>query len=348
MKYDYIIVGQGLAGSVLAFTLLKNNKKILVIDDNSRPSASKIAAGLYNPITGMRLVKTWEADTIFPFLINFYREMEKVLSTKFFFPSSIYRPYDSIEIQNDWMARTERQDLKKYILTKHDIIPEGLMHHPFGGISSNLSGFVDVKTLIEEFKKSFIKEGFYQDEIFNYTDLKVSENQINYKNYKAYKIIFCDGIYVLNNPYFNFLPFKYVKGEILTLSIDDIKLDTIINKGVYLLQNKNGDFKLGATYDWNSNNWNITESGKNELVEKLNKFIIKPYQIINHQVGVRPASLDRRPIIGLHPTYKNIGIFNGLGTKGVSLAPYFAHEFVQFLENGKEMNKEVQIERFFR
>ncbi len=348
MKYDYIIVGQGLAGSVLGLTLLKNNKKILILDDNLRPAASKIAAGLYNPITGMRLVKTWEADIIFPFLINFYSEMEKILDAKFFFPASIYHPFDSIEIQNDWMARTERQDLKRYILPKSDNIPEGLLHHPLGGISGNFSGFIDVKLFVECCKEGFIKEDIYRNDIFDFNDLKVSEDQINYKNYKADKIIFCEGIYVLNNPYFNFLPFKYVKGEILTLAINDIKLNTIINKGVYLLQTNNGDFKLGATYDWNLNDWNITEGGKIELVEKLNKFIIKPYQIINHQAGVRPASLDRRPIIGLHPTYKNMGIFNGLGTKGVSLAPYFAHEFVQLLENGKEMNKEVQIQRFFR
>ena len=58
---DYLIVGMGLAGSALAYFLSKNGKKIALIDNNIDQTSSKIAAGLYNPITGRKMVKTWMA-----------------------------------------------------------------------------------------------------------------------------------------------------------------------------------------------------------------------------------------------------------------------------------------------
>lgn len=71
-KYDYILVGQGIAGTALAWHLIQAGKRVLVVNDSTRPSASLVAAGIYNPLTGRKLVKTWMADTIFPYAINFY------------------------------------------------------------------------------------------------------------------------------------------------------------------------------------------------------------------------------------------------------------------------------------
>ena len=83
MKVDYLIVGQGLAGTTLAFHLLKSNKKIFILDDCDSTSSSRVAAGLFNPITGKRNVKTWKADILFPYMKNFYRELEDFLGIKF-------------------------------------------------------------------------------------------------------------------------------------------------------------------------------------------------------------------------------------------------------------------------
>lgn len=64
-EFDYLIVGQGIAGTLLTHFLLKKNKKFLVADLYNPNSASSVAAGLFNPVTGRRLVKTWKADSIF-------------------------------------------------------------------------------------------------------------------------------------------------------------------------------------------------------------------------------------------------------------------------------------------
>ena len=89
-----------------------------------------------------------------------------------------------------------------------------------------------------------------------------------------------------------------------------------------------------------------TEKGKTELVDKLKKVLKIPFEIVNHQAGIRPTVNDRRPLIGLHPKHPTLAIFNGLGTKGVMLAPYFAQQFYSFLEENNVLEQEVDIKRF--
>jgi glycine/D-amino acid oxidase-like deaminating enzyme len=105
-------------------------------------------------------------------------------------------------------------------------------------------------------------------------------------------------------------------------------------------------YRLGATYTWDELDNIPTEIGRNNLTEKYQKLMKPSMEILSHQAGVRPATKDRRPFIGMHPEFENIGIFNGLGSKGVSLAPYFAKQFVDFLVYQKELHPEVNINRF--
>ena len=107
-------------------------------------------------------------------------------------------------------------------------------------------------------------------------------------------------------------------------------------------------FKIGATYQWDTIDQETSEEGKSELLTKLDKLIDTDYTILNHWAGVRPTVKDRRPILGIHPHNDRLAIFNGLGTKGVMLAPYFSEQMLQLLENPQaEINEEVKLDRFF-
>ena len=123
-KRDILIVGQGLAGSLLALELEKRGKKVMILDNNPSLSASKVAAGLYNPITGRKMVKTWFADELFPNLSKFYQDLEKKIDAKFHFSKTIYRPFNNIEEQNDWSVRknfiTNKKQGTKVIWKKID------------------------------------------------------------------------------------------------------------------------------------------------------------------------------------------------------------------------------------
>ncbi len=181
------------------------------------------------------------------------------------------------------------------------------------------------------------------NEEFNSQELIIEENKIHYKNFSADKIIFCNGAH--SNPIFSGLPIKPLKGETITLQ-GKTSPSIIINRGVYVLPLKDNQWRVGATYNFNDNESGITESSRIELEEKVNAICQFDYTVIDQQWGLRPTTPDRRPILGAHSQLPSTFIFNGLGTKGVSLAPYFSMILVRLTENQEPVNKEVGIERY--
>ena len=162
---------------------------------------------------------------------------------------------------------------------------------------------------------------------------------------EAKQIIFCEGYQCINNPYFSWLPFKLTKGETLTVSFENLQLDSAINKGMFVLP-YNGNYKIGATYDWDNLDEKTTSEGREELLKKVSKFISDKVEVVEHTAGVRPTVKDRRPLIGTHPKHKQLCVFNGLGTKGVMLAPYLAQKLVNCLLNNSPLPEDININRF--
>jgi glycine/D-amino acid oxidase-like deaminating enzyme len=348
-KTNYIIVGQGLAGTILAQTFLMEGKSIVIIDELGISNASKIAAGLFNPVVFKRLVKSWMADELLPCMDDFYTKAELLLGTQFYFKKQILKPFSEEQEKVLWLKKSS-EDIGKYLgKTMYDNYINDIIYSPLGASEVIQSGNLDTGMFLHSFRNYFIERGFLLEERFNYKQLVISENSVTYKNIEAEKIIFCEGFKAVENPYFSWLPFKLTKGEIITIKLKEnhiIPSDKVINKGVFILPLGNNTYKVGATYEWQDLSEVPTEKGKNDLIEKLQKVIKVPFEIMNHQAGVRPTVNDRRPLIGVHPNHPSIAIFNGLGTKGVMLAPYFAKQFVNFLEHQSPLNKEANINRF--
>ncbi len=340
---DYIIVGQGLAGSCLALQLLLRNKRILVIDRVREHSASRVAAGLFNPITGRQMAKTWMADELFPYLHAFYQRAELFLRSKFFFPMPLYRPFISVEDQNEWMGRSSDPAYTAYIEALHaNAMYADQVNNSLGGLLLKQCGYVDT-LLFSKAVRDYLTECnalLHEDMIEQ--DLKFECDHIAYHGWLAKKIIFCSGDRARTSHYFSWLPIRPLKGETLTISTAK-KVDIIYNRGVYVVPYI---WKVGATYNTRDTTPSTTEDGKHELVEKLNELVTFPYTIANQQWGFRPTTPDRRPILGPHPAFEQIVFFNGLGTKGVSLAPYFSDELTRWMENGHPINHSVSISRY--
>jgi len=151
---------------------------------------------------------------------------------------------------------------------------------------------------------------------------------------------------VKSNPNFNYIPFKPAKGDVLTITCNELNIDFILNKGFFIMPLGNNTFKVGATYNWQDLTDVPNPAGKEELINKLKKLIPYEFEVIKHEAGVRPSVIDRRPVLGTHPTYPQLKIFNGLGTKAVMLAPFFAKQFCDYLIEGKDLNEEVDVKRF--
>lgn len=338
---DYLIIGQGIAGSMLGWFLQKRGKKILIVDQFNPNSSSRIAAGIFNPITGRRFVKTWMADELFPFAENTYREIEQITDCKFYHRKSIRRRISGNAELKEVELKKSRKDYLNYLRcdsTDRDITEIEILQ----------GGNVDLRSLITAMKAHFTASQSYLESEVKHEDIHIQKGHARWKSYKARRIIFCEGYRALYNPWFKQLPFTHAKGEILTINAPDLKLDDIQSRGVFILPLGENNYKVGSTYDWSDLNEVPTNKGKEELIRKIDGLINCTYSILDHKAGIRPTVKDRRSLIGIHPDCPELGIFNGLGTKGVSLSPYFASHFVDHLEDGKPLNKEADIRRFLK
>lgn len=345
MEVDFLLIGQGLAGTVLSHRLLSLGKKVRVIDLPSANQSSRIAAGLYNPITGKKMVKSWNADLLFPEIEPLYNELEQILGSIFLYKKKIYRPFLNIEEQNEWMGKTGEPGFEPYfekILSK-EVYPE--IVNPFGGILLKNSGYVDINTLLTSYsqylkEKELLIEGKFEEE-----SLEIRESGFSYQGISAQGIVYCNGLGAMKSRFFSNLPFAPVKGEILDLA-QRFSPEEIINRGVFRITLPNGLQRVGSTYTWHDMDQGPTENAKNELLEKLQKLVPEPVlSIQSHRFGIRPATKDRKPFLGEHPDFPGVYIFNGFGAKGVSLIPYYSIMMVEMLLNSQQIEKEVNIAR---
>ena len=345
-EYDYIIVGQGLAGSVLAYMLIQQNQKVLIIDEEAKTSSSKVAAGLCNPVVFKRLTKSWMIDELLPLAKSFYRNQEELLGSQFYFDVPLYKLFVDEKEQQFWKQKSNEPHLFDWIDNKVEFPFDSLhLTYPFGGAKTLQSGFLKTASWLNSFKEYLMNQNAFLNSKFDHNKLSFKENGVEWDGNCAKKIIFCEGYQCIKNPYFDWLPFKLTKGEVLTVKFKNLNLDKAINKGVFVLP-YDGNYKLGATYNWDDIDNKPTAEGKGQLLKRAARFINDEIEIIAHKAGVRPTVSDRRPLLGVHPEHKQLLVFNGLGTKGVMLAPYFAGLLANFILNNGSIPDEVNINRF--
>lgn len=346
-EVEYLIVGQGLAGSMLAYFLEKKNKSFVIIDEHKGETSSVKATGLINPITGRRFVKSWKIDELIPFAKKTYKELESKFSVDLIQETKVHRILQSIEQQNDWATKTNENRYKNYLRNTELIHHSAtIINNPLGCIEIDPVYKVNTPLLIAKFANYFESKQVVIRKKFNHNKLQVLENSIQYEEISAKKVIFAEGHLAIKNPYFNYLPFLLSKGEVLVFEAKELSTDYIIGGSTNITPLGDNLFSVGATYAWDDISLSITEGKKQELIEKLDKIINCDYKIISQKAGVRPTVKDRRPLLGAHPDNSNLFIFNGMGTKGLSLSPYFANYFIEQIENNLALDPEVSIKRF--
>jgi glycine oxidase len=344
-NHNYLIVGQGLSGSILAWQFAKKGISFTLVDDGGKTSSSKVAGGVVNPVSFKRLILSWKAKELVGYAQEFYQEIANKTGVNSFESLKLLRPFTSFEEQNDWAMRMSSSPFDEVMQFFEGQLPPTIFHD-LGVGELNLAGRLDVLEFLSVTKDFFSNE--IVEESFDFNDLQIiGDELIHYKGVSYNRIVFCEGHQYINNPYFSYLPNNCTKGEILIIKSEEFP-DQLISKGCFVmpLRQKN-HFVVGATYKWDDLTTNPTETAKSELIEKLEKIGNFNYEVVEHKVGIRPTVPDRRPLIGAHSIYANVYIFNGMGSKAVMLAPYFSEEFVHFLQGG-ELSKEVDIKRYNR
>jgi glycine oxidase len=343
---DYIVVGQGLAGSCVALQLLKKNRSFIVISHPNHSRSSLVAAGLFNPVTGVNFTKTWLFDKLFPYLHGFYSDAESITGQKFFHPLPLYRPFTTIDEQNTWLSRTVDNDYDDIVERVVSSSSDPKLNDPLGGLWLKSSGYIRTATFLSAVRDLMIANKAYEEELFDYDGVSIGDD-IVYRGIKAKKIIFCEGYRIEGNPWFHKVPVRPLKGETIDIKCD-FKKDVIINRGVYMVPGKsNGQWRIGSTYNQKDKTAGVTAGAQTEMETKLRQLANFSFEVEAQDWGIRPTTSDRRPILGKHPEYPQMLVFNGLGTKGVTLAPYFSKVLIHWLENPADnLNKEVDVTRF--
>lgn len=345
MKVDYIVVGLGLAGLAFIEQLEKHHKSYKVFEDDSQNSSS-VAGGTYNPVVLKRFTPVWNGHEQLELAMPFYKELSEKLQTEFDTKFATKKVFNSVGDENNWFTALDKPMLSNYM--KPEIfkkkIPGVIGDFGFGELIG--TGRIDTKELISEYRSLLIEQDSLTKERFDYHDLKISEHKVQYKELEGSKVVFCEGFGLKANPFFNYLPLNGTKGEIITIHAPELKIDFLLKSAVFVLPLGNDYYKVGATFNWTDKTLQPTDEGKKELVDKLNKTISVPYTIVEQTAGIRPTVKDRRPLVGLHPKHSQLSVLNGLGTRGVMIAPTIAKNLFNHLEFGQELDKEIDIKRF--
>jgi glycine/D-amino acid oxidase-like deaminating enzyme len=346
MHIDYLIIGQGISGTWLSYYLNKAGKSFLVIDNNFKNSSSKVAAGIINPVTGRRHVTVWMADEILPFALNAYNQIGNELNITAISQKNIIDFFPSPQMRVSFFQRIEEKGEYVFDFTDPNQFND-FFNYDFGCGEIRPVYIAHLETLLPAWRQQLKLNKQLLEEEFEINDLKVSANKIQYKDIIATAIIFCDGINCNDNPYFRQLPFAPNKGEVLLVEIPELPKNRVYKKGL-MLTPLDGDnlWWIGSNYAWEFDNTDPTKEFREKTEQLLNSWMKVPFKIVDHLSGIRPATLERRPFVGFHPLFPNIEILNGMGTKGCSLAPFFARQLADNLLYGKSINPEAEISRF--
>lgn len=342
-----LILGQGLAGSVLALRLMERGEQVMVVDNNHASSSSMVAAGLWNPIVFRRINKSWLADELIQSLDHFYSEAEIQLKSKFYHPMHVWRKHSSALEAELWSEKQVTEEYGPYLGEM-----SGATGHPdfgslpFGSGMVEQAGYVDLPAFLTSSRDYFIKHDAFRQMSFSLPEDESELRNMKFEGNKVNRIIDCRGYKSAASVWWQYLPFGLTKGEVLTVRCSGLGLRHIFNAGFFMQPLGEDVYRIGATFNWTDRDEVATDEARKFLLDKCNAQIIKPVEVIGQKAGVRPTVQDRRPLIGRHPRAESLFLFNGLGTKGVMLAPYFTAHFAAHLFEQTALHGEVDIARF--
>ena len=334
-----------MCGTLLSRELLARGKSILVIDESLPNTASKVASGVINPVTGRRIVRTWRIEELLPFALNTYTNIGNELDVEIVKQCNILDFHPSRQMAEAFEERLPEE--ANYLSKVHS--PEEWnnlfnFHYSIGEIKHCL--LVDLQTMLPLCRSKLIENNVLLQTRFSWQECDVKPTSVVYKNYEAEKIICCEGVAGFDNPYFKNLPYSRMKGEALIVSIPGLPRNNIFKQGLNIVPWKDDLFWIGSTYEWNFKDLLPTPAWRKKVEQQLEYWLKLPFNIVDHLAAERPANMERRPFVGLHPQHNSVAILNGMGAKGCSLAPFFAHQLANYLIDGSPIYEEADVKRF--
>ncbi len=348
-RLDTVILGQGLAGSALAWHLVRAGERVCVIDDGHASAASMVAAGLINPLAGMRFNRRPELHDWLNAAEAWYTELEHFCGHRFWHPRPMLRLFRSAEQRRFYQRQREDPGSRDLLgeAFAADRCPEPI-HAPHGGFIQHRTGYIDLPALLGCLRDWLKTEGHLLEHHLSADQIDCHGRGVVLPDLYAKRLVFCDGARLGLNPWFNHLPLAPNKGEILDLADSEWRPRHIINGACWLVPLETGGLRLGATHTHHRVDDRPTTEGRQTLLQCLANLLpnARPAHVIQHRAGVRPGTPDRYPLIGPHPKHSQLWVFNGLGARGALLAPWYAQRLCAHYQSDAPLPAEADSQRF--
>lgn len=333
-QFDVVVLGQGLAGTALTWQLRSVGVNVLGIDRESSVTASKVAAGLVTPITGQKLAASWRHSDFWPAALAFYRTVERETDQRFFRELAMVRLFENESDRSLFESRCQDPDFARLVDQPVPLVHDEWFVNDHGGFQMPSAGQLDVQRYLSISRDTFLRNGAYRAADVDVSrDIELCGDRVILAplGIAARRIVFCQGIDAVSNPWFREVVFKPAKGEVLTVRIPGLSEHRVIHRGVWLMPIGDEIFKVGATYEWHDLSEGPTPNAREELISQLRRFVKLPFEVIAQQAAVRPIHRNQFPVAGIHPQFPQLGYFNGLGSKGALQAPLVARQLADLL-----------------
>ncbi len=346
MQVDYLIIGQGICGTLLSWNLWKMGKTFVVIDNGAPNASSRVASGLINPVTGKRFVKSWLFDTLIPAAIDTYQALEEDLGVP------LIRAYELL----DFFAGTEENVQFHGRMDAHSEHLGMAAEHRWSHLFNSTYGvgtitpcyIISLQVLLDKWQQQLNAKGALRQEQFSWADCTVTDEHVVYKDIKAANLICCEGSASTGNPYFSRLPFSVNKGEAIIARIPDLPTNYVYKQKLKIIPWRDDLFWVGSSFEWQYEHSDTTAAFRNNVTEQLKRWLKLPFTITDHWAAERPSSVDYKPFAGFHPMFPRIGILNGMGAKACLQAPFFARQIAAHLSDGAPIMPDADVKRFSR
>lgn len=344
-EVDYIIVGLGIAGLAMA-EQLRNEGKRFVVFDTGHNTSTLVSGGVFNPVVLKHFTGTWQAKEQLELAMPFYKALASKLGITAVEALPVFRILKNAEEQNNWTVASDKLELSPFLSSEIVANKNPAIDAPFGFGKVTASGRIFPKQLFQAYGDYLKREAILFSEAFHYELLQETATGVQYKDISAGKVIFAEGASVVRNPFFPKQALIPNKGEYIIIKAPQLQLHVLLKGPMFVIPLGNHLYKVGATYSRDDSSTDPTENAKEEIVSKLEQMIHCPFELVDHIAGVRPTTKDRRPILGTPKEHAHIVFFNGLGTRGILMAPYVSKLLFEHLESNTQLPDEVDIARF--
>lgn len=325
MRADILILGQGIAGSLLGWELERAGIPFTMIDAGPAGAASRVAAGIINPITGRRLVKSWRFDELRPIAERAYGEIEAAWGVKLWREMRVRRLFQDDRERRVFAGKALSGELAPYA-EKGDA----------DGFWIGQAAQVDMTQLLRVARSRWLDAGILSEASVSTEDVKG----------RCELVIDCRGATTVHEGAFGWVPWELTKGQILEIGASEREPGVILNRGQWLLPVPEGKALVGSTHETRFATPGPTDEARCKLAAVAEALLGRAVEVTGQAAGLRVHLPDKHPVAGRHPHEPWLGVINGLGAKGALTAPWLARQWVNHLCEGVPFDPDVVVTRF--